>query len=184
MIDVYKRISQEYDEAYSKAQELINEHNPCKIVPYGEDGVTCAAEDIERASGENIWMGSAQTTGQVCCHHCQHHSSNGCTVKCLGCKVSLCSKMKEHHENLVQELWRIGRSMLYPGYTLLIRDSKEEMMLRIRRYKKCKHYPSILCIYHATTDIVGYPCSNNSRDCVLVGKDAPKEALQRYRIVI
>lgn len=74
MIDRWKL----YDLIYDKANKLLKEYNPCNI-HINTDGVPiCNNIDMCSRGGEKL-----------CCFQC-HYWDNGCTVKCLGCKITLC----------------------------------------------------------------------------------------------
>lgn len=114
MIDA---VSQQYDEAYYKAQALLDEYNPCQMVVHGPGKLTCVARS---------------EPGPLCCPDCGHHSDTGCTVMCLGCKVHLCYSVNGHDE-LRDKLWAIQQGL--PSHMLLgIRRSKEAAMEEIRRH--------------------------------------------------
>ena len=111
MIDA---VSQQYDEAYYKAQALLDEYNPCQMVVHSRGKLTCTAKP---------------DPGPLCCPDCRHHSDDGCMVMCLGCKVSLCYAVNGHDE-LRDKLWAIQQGL--PSRMLLgIRRSKEDTMEEI-----------------------------------------------------
>jgi hypothetical protein len=106
-------ISRQYDEAYYKAQALFDEYNPCQMKVHSRGKLTCTAY---------------HTPGPLCCPGCDYHSYDGCTVECLGCKISLCGNAGEHDE-FREKLWAIRKTLpSYPISLLRIRQSKEVIM--------------------------------------------------------
>lgn len=75
-----KELSALYDRIYDIADRLFKKHNPCKI--YIEDKhIFCKyhQKGIPLANGYYL-----------CCSSCIHCSKNGCSVKCLACKLHMC----------------------------------------------------------------------------------------------
>ena len=68
-----------YDLIYDKADKLLKQYNPCNIYTNTNGVLVCNNANMCSEGGEKL-----------CCFQC-HYWSNGCTVKCLGCKVSLCN---------------------------------------------------------------------------------------------
>jgi len=114
MQQMMEAVSQQYDKAYYKAQALFDEYDPCQHVVHSCGGLTCVAKSHP---------------GPLCCPDCRHHSDTGCTVMCLGCKVSLCFHAGDHIE-FRDKLWAIQQSLPYHNYSTLlrIRQPKEEVM--------------------------------------------------------
>lgn len=65
-----------YYKLYALADFLIKHANPC-------DWTDRNCHDTRRLNGERI-----NTT--ACCHDCQYHTSKGCTIKSLWCKLWGC----------------------------------------------------------------------------------------------
>lgn len=72
-----KELSALYDRIYNIADRLIKKYNPCNIQVKGKL-VTCAFHKYFNG-------------GVLCCTSCKYWS-NGCTTKCLRCKLHLCSR--------------------------------------------------------------------------------------------
>ncbi|GAG08708.1 unnamed protein product, partial [marine sediment metagenome] len=70
MIDRWKL----YDLIYDKADKLLKRYNPCNI-RIENGGLVCNLESDSKT---------------LCCSHCQYLGENGCTTKCLGCKIGMC----------------------------------------------------------------------------------------------
>ena len=68
--------SQLYDLVYDTADKLFKQYNPCNIHKDKYDTVTCSHRE------QNLYL---------CCFQCKYKSKNGCRVKCLACKLSLCN---------------------------------------------------------------------------------------------
>lgn len=71
-----------YDMMYAMADTLIKAENPCKIHTDLKRGVLCARDE------------------PPCCGGCEYLNSNGCTVKCLRCKLFLCGPNTALHYKL------------------------------------------------------------------------------------
>lgn len=54
-----------------RADAFLAKHNPCRIKPNPNGGITCMA-------------------GNGCCQGCRHLRKEGCSVKALACKLWLC----------------------------------------------------------------------------------------------
>lgn len=146
-MNAYEITSKHYSEIYVKAQEIIDRHTPCKITKHGNGEVSCL---------------SYKEPGHICCIGCEYLGLNGCRVKCLGCKMNLCSYIKFHTKSpATKELDTLRAKILYPGYLLRIRTNKEDAMRTVRRYKLCKFNKTILCVRHADINMVGWPCNSS-----------------------
>lgn len=115
-------VSQQYDEVYYKAQALFDKYNPCQMEVHSLGKLTCVAKS---------------NPGQLCCLGCGYLSDDGCTVMCLGCKVSLCGGAGDHDE-FRSKMHKIKRTLfnvtVVRGYGLLgIRASKEKVMGRLAK---------------------------------------------------
>lgn len=76
-----KKLSAKYDRLYEEADKLFKRHNPCQF----EEG---------RCASNRIYAGWERGKGG-CCGRCRHVGPKGCRVKALGCKVFICSWIKE-----------------------------------------------------------------------------------------
>ena len=71
-----QELSAIYDRIYDIADRLIKKHNPCNI-RITKKGICCEHEYYNGYS-------------RLCCGGCDFWSENGCTVKCLACKLLIC----------------------------------------------------------------------------------------------
>ncbi len=76
MIDRWKL----YDLIYDKATKLIKKYNPCNIHVNKQGVLVCNNEKMCSRGGEKL-----------CCLQCDYQSKNGCSIKCLACKVAMCN---------------------------------------------------------------------------------------------
>lgn len=67
-----------YDLIYAKADKLLKQYNPCNI-RVENNVLVCNNENMCERSGESL-----------CCGDCEYLGENGCTTKCLACKVGMC----------------------------------------------------------------------------------------------
>lgn len=89
-----------YDRIYNIADRLFKKYNPCNIY-IKEDKVTC--------------IGKTDPCKALCCYKCSpfcglsghHYWDNGCTVKCLGCKLFLCWPAKKKFPALSKKLYKL-----------------------------------------------------------------------------
>ena len=73
-----------YDLIYAKADKLFKQYNPCNIRMEQPD--LFAKDKIlmcKKYQYENQQNG-------LCCKRCRYLRSNGCAVKCVGCKTGFC----------------------------------------------------------------------------------------------
>lgn len=84
-----KKLSAAYDRLYDEADKLFKEYNPCKF----EDG-RCELNRMcmEGKCGQphHRLEKSGQRNGCCSGHDCEHLTPNGCSIKSLGCKLSMC----------------------------------------------------------------------------------------------
>ena len=126
--ETIEEVSRRYDKAYCEAQTLFDEYNPCQIRLNGDGLAVCIVKEI---------------SGALCCIDCYYHSYDGCTVVCLGCKISLCGAAGDHEE-LRHKLEKIRQSL--PKYRLtLIRRSKETVMEEVTKILQ-RRKKRVLCI--------------------------------------
>lgn len=76
-----------YLDIYNRASQVLDRDNPCKIA---EDGKSCA--------------GSFSHLSGFCCEGCKHLGPQGCTVKCLGCRLWMCSGLRDKYPEVAKEL--------------------------------------------------------------------------------
>ena len=69
-----------YSLLYAAGERILKRHNPCKVV-----------------NGKCL-------DGDFCCSGCRHLSSEGCTVKCLQCKLWLCWKARKANPEVSNKL--------------------------------------------------------------------------------
>lgn len=67
-----------YLRIYKNAEEIIKQHDPCKIEVLEDGRIKCAA-------GVSYDKGVSK-----CCGGCKYMGPEGCTVKSLGCKIGWC----------------------------------------------------------------------------------------------
>ena len=81
-------LSEAYDTLYNRAQELLNEYNPCEII-----------------NGECV----AQAYGfEACCsRRCKYISSSGCTIRNLKCKMHLCGEVLDNNPEMERRWYRL-----------------------------------------------------------------------------
>jgi hypothetical protein len=102
-----REASRMYDVLYELGQEVLDKYDPCN---------SCTT---------------------YCCNGCKYVSPKGCTVKCLRCKLWLCSEASSAKAlNEMRKLERIG----YVFGLMDMRTSKRERMRLIRKYAKDPKY--------------------------------------------
>jgi hypothetical protein len=80
----YAELSAIYDRIYDIADKLFKKYNPCKI--YIKD---------KRIHCKYHQRGIPLTNKYyLCCGNCKHCSTDGCTVKCLSCKLHTCHQFE------------------------------------------------------------------------------------------
>ncbi len=122
--EIIEEVSCQFDEVYRKAQELLDEYNPCKIAIHECGGATCVAKD---------------EPGQMCCIDCEYHSYDGCTIMCLGCKLSICMSAGDLEE-LRDKLNSLKSNVLYYfSHVGEIRMTKEEVLASLTRALKTEN---------------------------------------------
>ena len=103
-----------YDQLYDEAVQLFKKYNYCNV----KDGI----------------CGRGQNGGtNFCCNGCEYLSNNGCTVKALWCKLSICDsayRMPNEFYDTQYKLLKIAKS-----YNLLVyRGSKKDSLLNAKIY--------------------------------------------------
>lgn len=98
-----QELSTLYDRIYDIADRLFKKYNPCNI--YTKDGkLYCINHNDNR-----------NATLYLCCGGCigdwdgkrNYWSENGCTTKCLPCKLYLCGYAKGKNRRLCDQLFRL-----------------------------------------------------------------------------
>jgi len=87
------KTSKLYSEVYAEAQAAFDKYKPCQIEIDENGKASCFAS---RASDEG-YRTSDPSSGELCCIGCKYLGKNGCKVKCLGCKLYLCSRISADH---------------------------------------------------------------------------------------
>ncbi len=75
-----------HDLIYDKADKLFKQYNPCNIHIDERKQLVCNNPRYNHNKPNQ----QLQFWNSLCCVSCKYLSDNGCTVKCLGCKVGLC----------------------------------------------------------------------------------------------
>ena len=114
---VYKMLL--YDFLYFAADLLIKLRNPCEIHQIDYDVLLLPTD-------KKITMRRAVCISNgPCCEGCRYLGDNGCTTKCLRCKLWVCYKASVKHPKLPSLLKKI--TIIASRQTLLwLRDSREE----------------------------------------------------------
>jgi len=107
-----------YDFLYIIADQLIKKYNPCQI--------------HEDESEELHCMGN-----EPCCWECRFLRLDGCTTKCLGCKLWLCGAAGEDHTELCKILSEM-RTIAHKYNMLGVRKSKKEVFNCMKQYDSIK----------------------------------------------
>jgi len=123
-----------YDRLYDIADRLFKKHNPCKI--HTKNGKLYCINHNEH------W----NATLYLCCYGCidrwengeqrgNHWSENGCTTKCLSCKLYLCGYAKGKNRRLYHQLRRLKQFAYEHGlpHEYFYYISKEEWLEQIKR---------------------------------------------------
>lgn len=116
-----------YDRVYDIADRLFKKHNPCNVQII-DGGIGCNSRKT------NIKYG-------LCCASCKHLSDKGCTVKCLPCKLFVCSRLiysydkngkeirNEKERGFVDRLYRLRKIAAKSGiYTHAYFHTKDEVL--------------------------------------------------------
>jgi len=134
MIDRWKL----YDLIYNKANKLLKQYNPCNIrIKESNDRLfgklICNNEYMCKRNGESL-----------CCSGCKYLGHNGCTIKCLECKVGWCWQGKTCKDIFEDDLLHVNmprtfihkmdrlRKIMKKYQLNKIRTSKEEIFSEIR----------------------------------------------------
>lgn len=91
-----------YDRIYDIVDMLFKKYNPCNI-------------HTIKKSGKVVCNGRHRPTDTLCCYECSpgrgpkepHYWDNGCTIKCLGCKLFLCEAVRNKHPLLNRKLSKL-----------------------------------------------------------------------------
>lgn len=98
-IKTYTRV---YDAIYRKTQRMLDEHDPCK-------------KHIDPKTGKLACYKYSPIS--ECCGHavCEHLTEDGCKIKCLACKLHLCSEAETlfNRENpKIYKRWAVWQFMV------------------------------------------------------------------------
>lgn len=106
-----------YDFLYLLADTAIKRENPCKIHVSDVGKVVC-------------------TSWGPCCTVCKYLSDTGCTIKCLHCKVYLCSSPGDYHK--LRNLLVTIRGIAYKYDLCHMRTTKADVIDRLKtiRYER------------------------------------------------
>jgi len=111
-----------YDRVYAVADSLIKRYDPCRVEKVGK-GVICADRGrsyLKFESARNV----------TCCECCVYLGPNGCTVKCISCKLFLCREIADQHPELDRKLKRLWDMIPYAWRNY--RKSKCELMALLK----------------------------------------------------
>jgi len=97
-----------YDALYIMADQLIKKHNPCQIHKDTLGKAHCLRDS-------------------PCCDGCKFLGPAGCTTKCLGCKLGLCSTAIDANPKLHKALCKM-RGIARDYAILNIRISRKEAL--------------------------------------------------------
>lgn len=82
--DIVRRLSKLYDAIYDRADQLFKEYDLCSI-----------------NNGKCL-------DGCFCCSNCKHLSPDGCTIRSLACKLSICGAAeraaREYNKEAIEEI--------------------------------------------------------------------------------
>lgn len=73
-----------YDLIYNKADKLLKKYNPCNIHKTEHKLLVC--NNKQYCSSDCYYGGK-----RLCCYQCGHWRTTGCSIKCLACKVTMCT---------------------------------------------------------------------------------------------
>lgn len=110
-----------YDFLYITADLLIKIYSPCHIYKDATGKVHCA----------NL------SHHGPCCNSCGFLGPNGCTTKCLSCKLWLCWATEDGHVRLCKVLFKM-RTIACKYNLQGIRVSKKEIFDRMKKFNIIK----------------------------------------------
>lgn len=123
-----------YDLLYFTADLLIKIYNPCKIHHEKED-LSLTEGLICRLSSQPDKV--TCISGKPCCTSCEYLDDNGCTVKCLGCKLGLCLTATKKHPKLERSLIKMKGIAMKQGWCMVwIRTSRERVHQHLKRTRQ------------------------------------------------
>lgn len=121
-----KELSQIYDILWGEADKILKEHNPCQIC-VTERGIECS-----HTIRQSVFVGDPlyeKHPNVLCCGKCKYHDlEKGCTVKALGCKVSLCGTAMDLNPETHKKLRIIRDKADSLSLYLSIRSNKEYIL--------------------------------------------------------
>lgn len=108
-----------YDLLYSVGDSTIKEYKPCGIKLGTEGTVQCLINQLHK-----------------CCGGCEYLGENGCTIKSLGCKLTLCLDLKDRYARArkANEMLETTKELAMRYNICTIRSPKHKTMQRLRRW--------------------------------------------------
>ena len=105
-----EKLSALYDRIYDIADRLLKKHNPCNI------HTEIQPHHLFPTKLKEETVCTSWCTHSLCCSSCNHWDK-GCTVKCLGCKLFLCSAITNKILQMrFRKLRKYGRTHLNFNY--------------------------------------------------------------------
>ena len=90
-----EKLSALYDRIYDIADRLFKKYNPCNHI-IKEGIILCTGRSSIRNERH-----CQRYNSYLCCNTCKHLSATGCTVKCLPCKLFMCSCLYGREKNKI-----------------------------------------------------------------------------------
>jgi len=122
-----QELSELYDKLYESADRLFKKYNPCGI----EAGICLS---VRMDHGETARYGHHRDT--LCCTGCEYHTSSGCTVKAIYCKLWICDRVRKYGDPIfvvkIDRLWKRSRPLRQYSAEQSVRISKEDYMKGVR----------------------------------------------------
>jgi len=124
-----------HDLIYAKADKLFKQYNPCNIHLDERNQLVCNNPKYNYDKpNQQLWLWNS-----LCCCGCEHLGGNGCTTKCLGCKIGLCynegryaiTKYAFSHCCEILKLNKVFRKKL----TKLVRIANKYKLVKLRSTK-------------------------------------------------
>jgi hypothetical protein len=127
-----KQTEEVYDALYYLADLMLKKHNPCAIkLLKSKKGKRTRHSVICIAEG-----------GYTCCRSCHYLGINGCKVKCLACKLFLCSYFTNKKYDIIQggigslRIFRMIMDNFNTGYYRSKKDAFRNIRQKIVDEKK------------------------------------------------
>ena len=96
-----------YDFLCDMLDDYTNRYNPC---------------DIKVVDGKAICMRDLED----CCNECDYLSPNGCTIRCLGCKLFVCFKLQKQ-DPVYKDVTSAAKVVAKKYGLIAMRTPKEEL---------------------------------------------------------